>query len=99
MSRIDISIAIKKSLSNAVRDCPYFNKGYNNILLLTWPRCDVELLQSLLPRNLFPVKSSGFKISLDIVRWIRTAITFGETTKKLVLGNRQGKQKCGSLSI
>ena len=52
-----------------------------------------------LPRNLFPVKSSGFKISLDIFRWIRTAITFGETTKKLVLGNRQGKQKCGSLSI
>ncbi len=23
-----------------------------------------------LPRNLFPVKSSGFKISLGIVRWI-----------------------------
>lgn len=52
-----------------------------------------------LPGNLFPVKSSGFKISLDIVRWIRTAITFVETAKKLVLGNRQGKQKCGSLSI
>jgi hypothetical protein len=34
-----------------------------------------------LPRNLFPVKSSGFKISLDIVRWIRTAITFVETAK------------------
>jgi hypothetical protein len=33
-------------------------------------------------RNLFPVKSLGFKISLDIVRWIRTAITFVETAKK-----------------
>lgn len=34
-----------------------------------------------LPRNLFPVKSSGFKISLDIVCWIRTVITFVETAK------------------
>ena len=75
-----------------------FNKGYKNILLLG-PDVMLDYSNLSFMRNLFPVKSSGFKISLDIVRWIRTAITFGETTKKLVLGNRQGKQKCGSLSI
>jgi hypothetical protein len=75
-----------------------FNKGYKNILLLG-PDVMLDYSNLSFMRNLFPVKSSGFKISLDIVRWIRTAITFGETAKKLVLGNRQGKQKCGSLSI
>jgi hypothetical protein len=77
---------------------PCFNKGYKNILLLG-PDVMLDYSNLSFMRNLFPVKSSGFKISLDIVRWIRTAITFVETAKKLVLGNRQGKQKCGSLSI
>ena len=77
---------------------PCFNKGYKNILLLG-PDVMLDYSNLSFMRNLFPVKSSGFKISLDLVRWIRTAITFVETAKKLVLGNRQGKQKCGSLSI
>lgn len=77
---------------------PCFNKGYKNILLLG-PDVMLDYSNLSFMRNLFPVKSSGFKISLGIVRWIRTAITFVETAKKLVLGNRQGKQKCGSLSI
>jgi hypothetical protein len=75
-----------------------FNKGYKNILLLG-PDVMLDYSNLSFTRNLFPVKSSGFKISLDIVHWIRTAIAFVETAKKLVLGNRQGKQKCGSLSI
>jgi hypothetical protein len=74
-------------------------KGYKNILLLTWPSCDIGLLESLLYEKLISCQKLRFQDSLDIVRWTRTAITFVETAKKLVLGNRQGKQKCGSLSI